>query len=335
MKHRVRLDAAVVAEEFAVRPFWFRVAAFVQIAFEDELSVGGHEQIIGHAFDDAHRRTAQRRDEFELVGGNAHRRADVIDGMRADGERDRQPLAALRMRNRDRAQIGRRDEVDARRAPATQHQTANADIGPAGVGIDGEIDRRRDVWRAIQIVLQMHGQRGEIAVVARQYDLLHGRFFAAHFDELAFRAQTFAHDFEQLTRRRIERFGEARTARRDAARERYRAARRLLEPHRARIAFHDAGDVGEIDGLIAPFEFRFVERSEEAAQPEAFEVGQFRALRGRRDGGLGSQCSGPYAEGDTRRAVVRNAPTARSRQDARQSRSRRLRASRARDAGTA
>jgi hypothetical protein len=289
MEQRIRLHAAVIAEEFAVRAFGLGVAALVEIAFQDELGVGGHEQVVRHALDHAHRRAAQRGDEFELVGGNAHGRADMIDRMRPDGECDRGTLAALRVADGDGPQIRRRDEIDARRAAPAQHQAANADVGPARVRIDGEVDRRRNVRRAVEIVLEMHGQGGEVARVAGEHDLLHGCFLTAHFDELAFHAQAFAHGVEQSLRRRIERLGETRSARGDAARERHGAAGRPAEPHGARVAFHDAGDVGEIDGRVMAFEFALVERFEEAAQAEAFEVGRGRAIDGRRNGGVGSQ----------------------------------------------
>jgi hypothetical protein len=41
----------------------------------------------------------------------------------------------------------------------------------------------------------------------------------------------------------------------------------------AGVAFHDGGDVGEIDGLVTAFEFRFVERLQKAPQAETLEVG--------------------------------------------------------------
>jgi len=90
------LDAAVIAEEFTIRPFGFGVAALVEVALEHVLCVRRHAQIISLAFHDGQRRAAQRGDERELVARQAHRRRHVIDWMRADDKRDRQPLTAVR-----------------------------------------------------------------------------------------------------------------------------------------------------------------------------------------------------------------------------------------------
>ena len=92
--------------------------------------------------------------------------------MRADHETHRQRLPGCRGRLVDRAQIARGNEIDAGLAPAAQHQAAHADIGEAGARIDHEIDRRRDVRAAIGAMAEMHRQRGEIGLIAREDDLL-------------------------------------------------------------------------------------------------------------------------------------------------------------------
>ena len=96
-----------------------------------------------------------------------HHRGEMVDRMQADHESDRQRLAGRRARLVDRAQVARRVEIDAGLLAPAQHQPADADIGQAGLRIDDEIGRGRDIGRAVGAVLQMHRQRGEVGVVRR------------------------------------------------------------------------------------------------------------------------------------------------------------------------
>ena len=128
----------------------------------------------------------------------------MVDRMRADHEAHRHRLAGGRARLIDRAQIARRVEVDAGFRAAAQHQPADADIGPAGLRIDHEVGRRRDIGRAVGAVLEMDGQRGQVGVVAGQHDLLRRRFGARDFDDLRLVAQAPLDFPQQLVRRDAE-----------------------------------------------------------------------------------------------------------------------------------
>ena len=110
------------------------------------------------AFHHRQRSFAQGGHQCEVVGRQPHHRGKVIDRMRADHKSDRHRLAGRGARLIDRAQIARRIQIDAGLGAAAQHQAADADIGEAGLRIDHEIGRRRDVGRAVGAVLQMHGQ---------------------------------------------------------------------------------------------------------------------------------------------------------------------------------
>jgi hypothetical protein len=142
MEYGIAFDAAVIAKEFAIRAFRFDMAGGVQITFQNVLRIGRHHQIVGDALDHAQRCAAQRRHQLQFIGRHAHGGGNVIDGMGADGEGDRQAFAACRMFQINRAQIGGRDQVDAGGTAAAQHQAAHADIGQAVGGVYREIDRR-------------------------------------------------------------------------------------------------------------------------------------------------------------------------------------------------
>ena len=73
-------------------------------------------------------------------------------------------------------------------------------------------------------------------------------------------------------------------------RERRRAARGPREPDGAPVAFHEAGDVAEVDRLVMAFEFAFVERLEKAAQAELLQIGRGGAACGARNLSLAFQC---------------------------------------------
>ena len=103
----------------------------------------------------------------------------MVDRVGADHEAHRQRLAGGGARLVDRAQVAGRDQVDAGLPAAAQHQAAHADIGPAGLGVDHEIDRGGDIGPAVGAVPEMHGQLGEIGVVAGEHDLLRRRLARA------------------------------------------------------------------------------------------------------------------------------------------------------------
>ena len=89
MKDRVSLDAAVIAEELAVRALILDMPLRAQVALQNAFRIGGHEQIVGHALHDRHGRAAQLGHQLQFVARRAHRTGEVIDGMRAKYEAHR------------------------------------------------------------------------------------------------------------------------------------------------------------------------------------------------------------------------------------------------------
>ena len=205
MEHRVALDRAVVAEEFAVRPFRLAMALLVEIALDDVFGVGRHADVVGDALDHGERRIAQARNDAELVDRQPHHAGDMIDRMRADHEAHRRGLSRRGIGQVDRLQIARRDEIDAGLVFGAQHQPAQADIGEAGLRIDDIVDRGRDIGPAVGAVLQMHRQLGHVGVVAGQHHRLAGRLGARHFENLRLVAQPPLHFLQQLVRLDAER----------------------------------------------------------------------------------------------------------------------------------
>ena len=196
------------------------------IAFQHPFGVGRHAHVVGHAFHHRQRRAAQRRHQREIVARQPHHRGEMIDRMRADHERDRHRLAGRGARLVDRAQVARRVEVDAGLGAAAQHQAADADIGEAGLRIDHEIGRRRNIGRAVGAVLEMHGQRGEVGVGAGQHDLLRRRLGARDLDDLRLVAHAPLDLAQQLVRRDAEGARDPRAAAGDVADELLRARAR-------------------------------------------------------------------------------------------------------------
>ena len=103
----------------------------------------------------------------------------MIDRVGADDEAHRQRPAFGGARLVERAQVARRDEVDAGLAAAAQHQPAYPHIGPAGAGIERVVDRSGDVGRAVEPVLEMHRERREVGRLAGLHHLLHRRLAPA------------------------------------------------------------------------------------------------------------------------------------------------------------
>jgi len=276
----IELHPAVIAEIFAVRPFVLDIAARIEIALDDEFGVGRHADIVGDAFDHRQRRVAQLCDQLQLVARHAHRRRDMIDRMRADDEAHRQSLAARLRRDVDRAQIARRVEIDAGLALAAQHQAPQPRIDEAGLRIDREIDRGRDIGAAILPMLQMDGQGGDIDLIAGQHHLLHRRSLRWNLDDLAL-ARDAAHQLvDQLLGRHAEGAREPAAIGIDIAGELGGFGAGLLEPHRLGIAAQPRGDIGKLDLLLDDLGLaRGGQLLEKAAQAKALEIEIGDALR--------------------------------------------------------
>jgi hypothetical protein len=192
----------------------------------------------------------------------------VVDRVRADHESDRQRLAELRAREVNRPQVGGRHEVDSRLAATPQHQPAHSDVDPAAFAVDGEIGRRRDVRRAVEPMLQMHRQRGEIGILLHHFLARRVR----HLDDLGLRLQAGKHLLQQPLRRGAERVREARAAAGDVAGERSALRAGPAEPHGLRVAFEHAGHIRQRHRSFDFLQLLGAERVEEAAQAETLEI---------------------------------------------------------------
>ena len=82
-------------------------------------------------------------EQFRLVHRDAHGARDMIDGVGAQHETDRQLLAAPGRGLVNGLEIAWRVEIDARLTAAAQHQAPAAYVCQAGFRIDGDIQGRR------------------------------------------------------------------------------------------------------------------------------------------------------------------------------------------------
>ena len=80
--------------------------------------------------------------------------------MRADREIQMQMLAALHAFEEYALEVGHLRQVRQHGVARTQHQPAAADIAPAGLRIDRVVDRRREIRRAVELVLHVERQLG-------------------------------------------------------------------------------------------------------------------------------------------------------------------------------
>ena len=116
-----------------------------------------------------------RRDQRQLVAGMAHGRGDEVERMGADGERDRQLLAARHAGRVDALEIGRRGDVGAGLVAVAQAEPAAADVPPSGRRIDHVVGRRAQVATAVVGVVRIERQLGEIDVLAGDLHGVHRR----------------------------------------------------------------------------------------------------------------------------------------------------------------
>ena len=133
VEHRVHVDRAVVAHVFAERPFRLHVAALVEIALEHHLGVGRHQDVVGEALHHRRGLAAQRADQGQLVARHAHGGGDEIERMGADGEGDRQLLAARHAGGVDALEVGWRGDVGAGLVAVAQAEPPAADVAPPGL----------------------------------------------------------------------------------------------------------------------------------------------------------------------------------------------------------
>ena len=272
MEDGIALEGAVIAQKLAKGTLGLHMAALVQIALDHIFGVGGHADVVGHAFDHRQRRGAQGRHKPQLIHGHPHHGGHVVDGMRAHHEGHRKGTI-LHIGFIDRAEIAGRDQINPRLARAAQHQATNARIGHAGAGIDDEIDARRNIGRAIGAMLQMGGQAREIGLLAAQHHLLNRGAGGVHFNDLWREAQAPLHLLAHLVGRHAKGHGEPRAAATDIGDQLLRIYADAGHMHGLRLFVDHLRQIHEIAGDVMGEQFACrAQGFNETTQTEAFEI---------------------------------------------------------------
>ena len=163
--------------------------------------------------------------------------------------------------------------MPAARGPA-QHQPAAADIGEARFRVARIIDAGGDVGRAVEPVLEVHRQRGQIGLVAGQHDLMHRRLRGRHLDRRQRMAQALAQHRGKASLVGVERGGQAATRSHDVADELRLLRPDRAEPDRIGIAVQHRGHVDQIDRIVVHDAFALLHQFfHEVAQAEFLGVG--------------------------------------------------------------
>src|SRR5262249_7020477 len=110
--------------------------------------------------------------------------SEEINRMRADGESDRQSLAAGNACRVQTLEVGRRRDIRAGLVAVAQAQAPAADVATAAGRIDRVVDGRTDIAAAIERMLWMERQPGEVNVASLENDLMNRRIGAGYFDDL-------------------------------------------------------------------------------------------------------------------------------------------------------
>ena len=193
--------------------------------------------------------------------------------MAADREGDRHALASGDRGLIERAQIARGIEVDAGGARAAQHQAAATDIGDARLRVARIVDAGGDIGRAVEPVLQVDRQRGQVGIVAGQHDIVHRSVRGRHLDRSDRMAQAFAQDGGKAGLVGLERGGKAAPGAHHVADELGLLRPHRAEPDRVGIAVEHRRHVDEIDRIVVDDAFALLhELLDEVAQAKFFGV---------------------------------------------------------------
>jgi hypothetical protein len=127
--------------------------------------------------------------------------------MSAHRERHWQLLAARHATGVDALKVGWGSDVRARFVAVAQTQSPAADIPASGRRIDRVINRGAQIARAVEGVLGMERQLGEIDVLAGDLDLMHGRVSGRYFDKRLWAREPLEIFIVELVFARFERRG--------------------------------------------------------------------------------------------------------------------------------
>ena len=272
-KDRVHMDGAVIAHIFAIGPFGLAIAALVEITLDDDLRIGGHEDIVGEAFHEGRGLPAQGRDHMMLVALLARGGGEKIEGMAAEREAHGQTLAALHAALVDALEIGGRGDIGARLGAVAQGEATAAHIGAPGHGIDHIIDARTDVAAAIEPMLGIEGQFAEINVLAGDLHRMDGRLIGGNLHGGHGGRDARQQLFVDGLRGGVEGDHQALTAGGDLGGELHPLRPRLSEEHGLGGFLDDGGHRCESHGLVVNLHVIAGDQLiNEAAQPIFFEV---------------------------------------------------------------
>jgi len=177
----------------------------------------------------------------------------------------------------DRLEIAWRHQIDSGLLARAQHQPSQADIGPAGFGIDDVVDRGGYVGAAVGAVLEMHRQLSDVGVIAGQNHLLARRLGARDIDNVWLVAQPPLDFLQQGIRLDPERCRNTGAASHHATDKLRSLGTGGAEQHGLGITLQHFSDAAELDRLVARIEFvHACEVFDESPQPESVEVRRVR-----------------------------------------------------------
>src|SRR5690606_3135274 len=150
----------------------------------------------------------------------------------------------------------------------------DADVEPAGRRVYGEVDGCGKVRSAVTGVLQMDRQRGEVGVIALEYDLMDRCHAGWDLDRVDRRAQPFDDGGADLFLGDPERLCDAATRAHDIADEFMSVRPDILEIDGLGAAIEQLRHLAQFDAPIVNFHVTIGhELLEEAAKPEPVEIG--------------------------------------------------------------
>ena len=194
--------------------------------------------------------------------------------MRADREIQMQMLAALHAFQEHALEVRHLRQVRQHGGARAQHQPAAADIAPPGLRIDRIVDGRRQIRRAVVLVLHVERQPGQVDGVAGEHDLLHRRLGLRNLDHRL----RVRHPPPEFLRKialvaRAERGGVTAAAAADRADDLEMLGPGILEQCRLGRGLDHGADVGERDRLVVDIDLAHADQLlDKAPQPELFEI---------------------------------------------------------------
>ncbi len=194
--------------------------------------------------------------------------------MAADRKGHRRALAPGNRGLIERTQIAGGVEVDPGGARAAQHQAPATNIGETRFRIVRVVDASRDVRRAVEPVLQVHGQCRQIGIFAGEHDLVYRRLRGGHLDRGNRMPQALAQGGRKAGLVGIEGGGKSAPSPHHVADELGLFRSDRAEPDRTGIAIQHRGHVDQVDRIVMDDAFALLhELLDEMAQTKFFGIG--------------------------------------------------------------